>query len=835
MTRLGNARSNNVQAAHAKALRWISSLDCAAGHYIAAGAKFDGSITVWDRRDGATVYQYEDKRVRPWRSFAMGELAGEPVLIYSVDSSIYAKKLMDSANEPTVLMRYANDIYTLAVSSDQGDILAFASGSAVVVYDLIARRTMLEYELPAGASAQAIAISASDSLLAIGAGSRIVVVNLTTTVEVCDELVPRLGPIHALTLRRISDETVLVSAGGEYGAIAVLDANTGVEATVLDSPFSEYVRSVELGILDEQPVLLAAGGDRSMAAVDSSIKLWNLKTGRRMETGYLHQGRVVYANDVFLEHSADTSYVISAGEDGRIRRWDLADSVLVGVLPFAMSVPVKALATTIREARPTIVSGGEDFLVRQWDAWTLDELSPAITASGRTIDASAGITRGTNVVATASQDIALVQLWDSSTGREIGAFGSIGPVLSVQVCWWKDTACVAEGHGDGTIVLWDTLTSTKIKELRLASDPIISLAYSTDSQDRVLFATDGRLLRGWNTQTEEMRYQPIVPDSVELTCIESMTMDGRPFLIAGTTFGQVLIWDVTVSDGIRTTVKAHAGATMCLRSGMRNLSRYFVSGGADGKVRLWDAGDGHPVSQAKRCHDGAVNDAVFTPLNENLILVSGGQDGKLVVTRLAQNGEVVAEEASVQQVSQFVASSTDARHTPDHTVPELGGLTVGAKRVPSRPRVFVGSSAEGLSVAKALQRAFDHAFQTTIWNQGIFGPGGLGLSSLLDATRQFDFAVFVVDQADTLVTRAELKNVARDNVIFELGLFLGSLGPDRCFVVFDRTRPPDLPSDLNGLNAATYQMHDDGNLDSSLGAASSQIEERIRTVVAKAE
>lgn len=153
--------------------------------------------------------------------------------------------------------------------------------------------------------------------------------------------------------------------------------------------------------------------------------------------------------------------------------------------------------------------------------------------------------------------------------------------------------------------------------------------------------------------------------------------------------------------------------------------------------------------------------------------------------------------------------------------------------MPSRPRVFIGSSAEGLSTAKAVQRALDHACQVRLWSQGIFETGGVGLQSLLDATENFDFAVFIVDIADTIKTRKKTKNTARDNVIFELGLFLGAIGKERCYIVYDRTKKPDLPSDLNGVNPATYELHDDGDLDSSLGAASSTIEERIKAVKAK--
>lgn len=140
-----------------------------------------------------------------------------------------------------------------------------------------------------------------------------------------------------------------------------------------------------------------------------------------------------------------------------------------------------------------------------------------------------------------------------------------------------------------------------------------------------------------------------------------------------------------------------------------------------------------------------------------------------------------------------------------------------------RPAVFVGSSAEGLPVARALQALLDHDCEVTVWSQGVFSPGRSTIESLTEAIRASDFAVVVVDADDVAVVRGESRNVARDNTIFELGMSTGHLGRERSFMVFDRTRPPDLPTDLLGVTPCTYQPHSSGNLEASLGAASSQI------------
>lgn len=61
----------------------------------------------------------------------------------------------------------------------------------------------------------------------------------------------------------------------------------------------------------------------------------------------------------------------------------------------------------------------------------------------------------------------------------------------------------------------------------------------------------------------------------------------------------------------------------------------------------------------------------------------------------------------------------------------------------------------------------------------------MSFEALANALGQFDFAILILTPDDTAVSGGRSKNVARDNVIFELGPFMGALGRDRTFVVSD--------------------------------------------------
>jgi Ni,Fe-hydrogenase maturation factor len=148
-----------------------------------------------------------------------------------------------------------------------------------------------------------------------------------------------------------------------------------------------------------------------------------------------------------------------------------------------------------------------------------------------------------------------------------------------------------------------------------------------------------------------------------------------------------------------------------------------------------------------------------------------------------------------------------------------------------RPVVFIGSSVEGLGVAEGLQARLDYFCESVVWDQGVFGAGRGSLENLLRQLRKSDFAILVVDAHDTAIVRGEEKKLPRDNVIFELGLFMGHLGPDRTFMVFNRAQPPNLPTDLAGITPADYQPHNSGNLEPALGAAATRIKQAINEVL----
>ena len=92
----------------------------------------------------------------------------------------------------------------------------------------------------------------------------------------------------------------------------------------------------------------------------------------------------------------------------------------------------------------------------------------------------------------------------------------------------------------------------------------------------------------------------------------------------------------------------------------------------------------------------------------------------------------------------------------------------------AKPSMFVGSSSEGLEIARAIRVLLGDAAEITLWNEGFFRPGNTFIDTLVNALPRFDFAALVLT-ADDLVRSRDLESFGpRDNVLFELGLFHGT-------------------------------------------------------------
>jgi hypothetical protein len=98
------------------------------------------------------------------------------------------------------------------------------------------------------------------------------------------------------------------------------------------------------------------------------------------------------------------------------------------------------------------------------------------------------------------------------------------------------------------------------------------------------------------------------------------------------------------------------------------------------------------------------------------------------------------------------------------------------------------------------------------------------------AVNGFDFAVFIFSPDDLVVMREKSHLSVRDNVLFELGMFIGHLGRQRSFFVVPEGEDQlHLPSDLSGIAPAKYDPKN-ANIQAAVAPAQFEISRAIEAM-----
>ena len=247
--------------------------------------------------------------------------------------------------------------------------------------------------------------------------------------------------------------------------------------------------------------------------------------------------------------------------------------------------------------------------------------------------------------------------------------------------------------------------------------------------------------------------------------------------------------------------------------------------------------------------DDVDNDIYFILAGRLSIVVNGRE---VAIRNSGQHvGEMVLVDPSAKRAASVVAieqtvvakiAETSLRRLADK-YPRIWQLIAGelAERLRQRnrlvisknprPVVFIGSSKESLSIAEAIQSNLEHDdLIVRLWTDGVFGASQFVITELEKQVREADFAILVLGADDEVVSRDEKSDAPRDNVIFELGLFMGALSHERTFMIVPNESDIKIPTDLLGLIPLNYKSGDSDNLDSSLETVCNQ----LRNIINKA-
>jgi hypothetical protein len=142
-------------------------------------------------------------------------------------------------------------------------------------------------------------------------------------------------------------------------------------------------------------------------------------------------------------------------------------------------------------------------------------------------------------------------------------------------------------------------------------------------------------------------------------------------------------------------------------------------------------------------------------------------------------------------------------------------------------KIFIGSSTEGKEIAEKVRTRLNSQSQdwlnAEMWNEGsVFSLNNSALHSLVAASRKYDYGILVASKDDFLKSRDTEHFVPRDNVMFEMGMFLGSLGLTRAFLLVEEHAK--LPTDYNGVTVSYFQPNDSKSVEIAIDQITKSIE-----------
>ena len=382
------------------------------------------------------------------------------------------------------------------------------------------------------------------------------------------------------------------------------------------SGHSGPVNSVAI-TLDSTSVV--TGGD------DGTVRVWDLLTGTALGDPLLgHKGKVAA---VALGAVNDRPVALSGGEDGTVRVWDLLTGTALGDPLLGHKGKVAAVALGAMNDRPVALSGGEDEKVRVWDiiSGRLASAPLSLEPAGAVTAIATGEANGQTVAVVGSWNLTL-QIWDLGTSVPLckPLIGHTAGVEAVTMGTVDERPVVVSGSRDETLRVWD-LHGRLLRTIETGSS-VLGLALGTLRGGSVaLCGDDVGSVRVWDLSASSRLNEPLLRAG-RLTAVTAGNLDSRPIVVSSSDGGLVGVRDL---DGSLLRTIETASAVFAVACGEVDGRPIAVYGGWDKTALACDLHTGATLGKPLSGHDGWIAAIAVGEMDGRPIAVSAGGDQTL--------------------------------------------------------------------------------------------------------------------------------------------------------------------------------------------------------------
>lgn len=318
------------------------------------------------------------------------------------------------------------------------------------------------------------------------------------------------------------------------------------------------------------------GNKVASAAVDGSIKVWNVNTQKEEFPLTGHS-----SNALSVAFSPDGSKLVSTSLEDIIV-WNMAD----GNKRFSLAGHTQPINAAVFSPDGTrIASASSDKSIKIWDVASQKEI---MTLLGHTDEVSdVHFSPDGSRLLSASYD-KTVKIWDAGTGAELYTLRGHGGALSTAV-FSPDGAKAATSSADQEIMVWDLKVKPDDFPIAWTPKDIQAISLSAD-QSKVLAATK-KEIKAWDVKTQKelcsFRAESKAPNRLlDLTSnlnSAAISPDGTKAVTASNV---IRVWDLSSQTELfaLTGHKNEINSVLYSTDGAR-----IVSASDDGTVKLWDA------------------------------------------------------------------------------------------------------------------------------------------------------------------------------------------------------------------------------------------------------
>jgi len=288
--------------------------------------------------------------------------------------------------------------------------------------------------------------------------------------------------------------------------------------------------------------------------------------------------------------------VISAGDDGAIRLWEIETGAPVGDPLRGHEGAVLSLYAGVIDGREVILSGSDDGTLKAWSINAGAELLPMQAHQGAVNAIVLAKINKLPVIFSAGSD-GTIRFWSAASGDALREplRAHKGAIRALVFCELKGIPTLIS-TGDGEVIrVWNAVNSNLMKELVSAERsrghflPIDALAcLPTDNSNRLVSGGHDGRVQQWDLTTGQTISLPIKTDHTFVAAICCPVMHAQQIIVTGGLDGKIQAWNASTQEALGPPVAGHDKNILALAAGRAHSGSVVVSGGMDQTVRLWD-------------------------------------------------------------------------------------------------------------------------------------------------------------------------------------------------------------------------------------------------------